>query len=281
MSRMHLGALAVLAASTLGSTAPAFAQQPAVAVPVPVQSNPFPGGGVVATGSLAPQGFSVVLVLGEMQGNGATDSVPAAARKALADMKDFLPYKSYRFLDTQWTLCCGRSPNANRLRGPDEQDYDLELSPSSTGPDGKVAVRFILREPAASSALIESASAAGASEAAEQKRAVERMEARLKTLRESYTEGHPEARRLQAEIAETESALNRERVRAQQLSAAQRGATAARMASETRSNARPIIDTSFTMDIGETVVVGTSRVKGDKALIALLTAVPSSKTTTR
>ena len=28
------------------------------------------------------------------------------------------------------------------------------------------------------------------------------------------------------------------------------------------------------MDLGETVVVGTSRVKGDKALIALLTAVP-------
>ena len=35
------------------------------------------------------------------------------------------------------------------------------------------------------------------------------------------------------------------------------------------------IDTSFTMDVGETVVVGTSRMKGGtKALIALLTAVP-------
>jgi len=28
------------------------------------------------------------------------------------------------------------------------------------------------------------------------------------------------------------------------------------------------------MDVGETVVVGTSRTKGDQALIALLTAVP-------
>ena len=36
---------------------------------------------------------------------------------------------------------------------------------------------------------------------------------------------------------------------------------------------RPVIDTSFRMDDGETVVVGTSKVKGgDKALIALLTA---------
>jgi len=36
------------------------------------------------------------------------------------------------------------------------------------------------------------------------------------------------------------------------------------------------------MDIGETVVVGTSRVKGgEKALIALLTAVPQKTTSTR
>ena len=42
---------------------------------------------------------------------------------------------------------------------------------------------------------------------------------------------------------------------------------------------RSIIDTSFTMDVGETVVVGTSRLAGgDKALIALLTAVPRNAT---
>ena len=34
-----------------------------------------------------------------------------------------------------------------------------------------------------------------------------------------------------------------------------------------------LIDTSFSMRLGETVVVGTSRVRGDKALIVLLTAV--------
>ena len=44
--------------------------------------------------------------------------------------------------------------------------------------------------------------------------------------------------------------------------------------------ARPMIDTSFTMDVGETVVVGTSRIAGgDKALIALLTAVPRNPST--
>jgi hypothetical protein len=38
-----------------------------------------------------------------------------------------------------------------------------------------------------------------------------------------------------------------------------------------------VIDTSFNMDIGETVVVGTSRLQGDKALIVLLTAVGRSQ----
>jgi len=36
---------------------------------------------------------------------------------------------------------------------------------------------------------------------------------------------------------------------------------------------RPIIDSSFTMNAGETVVVGTSKLGGDKALIAIVTAV--------
>ena len=56
----------------------------------------------------------------------------------------------------------------------------------------------------------------------------------------------------------------------------------ARDLSRTRIRASAIIDTSFTMDVGETVVVGTSRVRGgDKALIALLTAVPKGTTLKR
>ena len=42
------------------------------------------------------QPFSVVLLLGDMQGGESLEGVPAAARKALADTKDFLPYKNYR-----------------------------------------------------------------------------------------------------------------------------------------------------------------------------------------
>jgi hypothetical protein len=286
MNRVLSVGLALLVASALDN-ASAFAQQPAVAVPVPVQSKPVLGRGVVVTGSPAPQGFSVVLVLGEMQGNGATDSVPAAARKALADMKDFLPYKSYRFLDTQWTLCCGRSPTVTRLRGPDEQDYDLELSPGVAAPDGKWAVRFALREPVESGAPNESASSSGSADSAKQKRELESqmqtindLQRRLQILREQYSEGHVEAQRLKAQISQLERELEAERARVERSSAAERVA-AGRFIKEMRPHGRAIIDTSFTMEIGETVVVGTSRLKGDKALIALLTAVPSSKTPAR
>ncbi len=41
------------------------------------------------------------------------------------------------------------------------------------------------------------------------------------------------------------------------------------------------MDASFRMDVGETVVVGTSRIQGDEALIAPLTAVPPKGSGTR
>jgi hypothetical protein len=44
-------------------------------------------------------------------------------------------------------------------------------------------------------------------------------------------------------------------------------------------NVASVMDASFRMDVGETVVVGTSRIKwAAKALIALLTAVPQRST---
>jgi len=37
----------------------------------------------------------------------------------------------------------------------------------------------------------------------------------------------------------------------------------------------PIIDTSFTIDVGETIVVGSSKLGGDVALVVLFTALPN------
>ncbi len=218
----------------------------------------------------APQGFSVVLVLGEMQGAGAADNVPSAARKALADMKDFLPYKTYRLLDTQWTLCCGQSAMVTRLRGDEQDYYDLELEPNRTDTSGKWYVRFSLRNsPTGGAALAAAHLETDDNSMAQlvQKRA--EVEAQLRNLKQRYNDTHPEVQKVRAQLAEIERQQAQLRVEA-----TKRRATV-------RPSNRTVIDTSFTMDIGETVVVGTSRLQGDKALIALLTAVASTKPATR
>jgi hypothetical protein len=212
-----------------------------------------------------PQGFSVVLVLGDMAVPASTqDNVPPAARRALADMKDFLPYKSYKLLDAQWSLCCGRTPGSGRLRGADGQEYDLVLSatvgssPGAGNGGGPVSVRFLLTEAGDHSTLgagREKSVAALEEEITTQR---ERVEALVKQQGQSSAE----AQRVRARIDH----LNQEMA---QLRSRRRGYAAD----------RPVMDASFRMDVGETVVVGTSRVKGgDTALIALLTAVPQKKT---
>lgn len=223
----------------------------------------------------APQGFSVVLVLGEMQGTGTAENVPPAARKALVDMKDFLPYKSYRLLDSQWTLCCGRSVNATRLRGLDDQDYDLELDPDASETSGKWNVRFTLREALAGPArgnFVGSTTTITSDRAATLATQRAELEAKLKSLRDrGYNDNHPEVQQLKNQLAalerETSMVRSEENMKRLRLSA---GA----------GRHRTLIDTNFTMDIGETVVVGTSRLQGDKALIALLTAVATTKPAT-
>ena len=119
------------------------------AAPVKKLSNPDP---------MPRRGFNVVLLLGDMQDASGQDTIPNAARKALADMKDFLPYKGYRLLDTQWVLASTSGPAITRLRGVDDQEYELELraSPAFASSDGRgapphtpagLSVRFVLREP--------------------------------------------------------------------------------------------------------------------------------------
>jgi len=218
----------------------------------------------------APQGFSVVLVLGEMQGTGAAENVPPAARKALGDMKDFLPYKSYRLLDAQWTLCCGRSMIATRLRGPEEQDYDLDLDPGPSETSGKWNVRFTLRE--ALPAAAGRATAVPMDRAATLDAQRAELELKLRSLKDRYNDSHPEVQQLKSQIA----AIERQAVEVRKEETVRHYGVATMAARH-----RALIDTSFTMDIGETVVVGTSRLQGEKALIALLTAVASSKPATR
>ena len=149
---------AVLAAVTLAlAAAPAGAQQ-ASADSCAGQEDPSaeaapPKKTLESPDPMPRRGFNVVLLLGDMQGADAQDSIPVAARKALSDMKDFLPYKSYRLLDTQWIIGGTSGPALTRLRGADEQEYELELraspllTPGTAALDPRaISVRFVLRD---------------------------------------------------------------------------------------------------------------------------------------
>ena len=222
-----------------------------------------------------PQGFSVVLVLGDMAAASTADNVPPAARKALADMRDFLPYKSYRLLDVQWTLCCGRAPVVSRLRGPDGRDYDLTLTASVERP--KLSIRFVLDEP---SDLGETESdVAGSLVAAEVRREVQFLEQQLAETRKSaqhrYEVGMGVAPDQDPKVVELRNRLADMNIKLAEARQRKPGGSSPKV------HRRAVMDASFRMDVGETVVVGTSRVKGgDKALIALLTAVPQKPSST-
>ena len=72
-------------------------QQPPQPAPQPARQ---PGSTTIPPRPAELQAFSVVLLEGDVQGAGSMpDDIPPAVRSAVADMKDFLPFKSYRLLD--------------------------------------------------------------------------------------------------------------------------------------------------------------------------------------
>jgi hypothetical protein len=177
----------------------------------------FPATGA-SRSNLAPRvrGFSVVLVQGDMRpGAPIGDQVPVGARKALSDAKNSLSYKTYRLLDTQWTI--GAGTMTGRLRGTDNTTYEFELT-ARTGftlipgepftPEDQVHVStFVLRDSTNATVTDPTSSP--------------RNDSARRALPDSHT----------------------------------------------------LIDRSFNMMVGETVVAGTSGLQGDAALIVLLTAV--------
>jgi hypothetical protein len=235
-----------------------------------------------------PQGFSVVLVLGDIQGASTPDDVPPAARKALVDMRDFLPFKSYKLLDAAWLMCCstgGHGSASQVLRGPDDVEYELRLE-TARFEGSRVAVRFSLRS---NSGL----QAADAVEMAspEAKRSLERRLANLIDQRAlidrqvsdarkkvevgvapatEVTKLELELRRVEREIQEVQEVARVHSANSRAAAANSRAARGSVGKATPSASLSAIIDTNFTMDVGETVVVGTSRIKGgDRALIAL------------
>jgi hypothetical protein len=278
---ISVGAIAVLSLAALAE--PAAQESPRAQ-----RRGMSPSETVAVSDSRKPQGFSVVLVLGDLQGGTTQDNVPPAARKALADMKEFLPYKSYRLLDVQWTLCCGggrgATPVVSRLRGPDGHDYELTLGASlEQYPQSRLNVRFALHDPARAdheaggSELIRELIIERERLDAEYQTARKRAQSRFEVGTGQPPEEEKEVREARMRLANATIKL----AEAKQRNTRERSLTPnhpdriAAKASRAGIDSRAVIDTSFTMDVGETVVVGTSRLAGgDKALIALLTAVP-------
>jgi hypothetical protein len=220
------------------------------------------------------QGFNVVLVLGETQSGGPapTEELPAGARKALADMREFLPYKHYRVLDAQWISCCAGAPSlSGRLRGvvgltgPKgevnvvHRVFDFTLSVTGWSAEN-LPVRFTL-------GLHETAPRAHPVDVAMQEQRLANLQDELRTMATRVSETQ---RRVKVGL-ENAATL---RVAEDKYEQVEREieAVKARLAAGSGAGS-PIIDSSFTMVAGETVVVGTSRLGGDKALIALVTAV--------
>ena len=271
----HVVRVAIAALTLFVAAAPGRAQQASAdSAPKKVPNAPDP---------LPRRGFNVVLLLGDLQGADAQDSIPVAARKALSDMKDFLPYKSYRLLDTQWIIGGTSGPALTRLRGAEEQEYELELraSPVLTPGDPRaISVRFVLRD----------GDVAGTTTKLDQQRTVEQQNQkdvaaalfRAETGREIYQlEQERDDLTLQVNKGRQQVEVgmqNPDEVKrlATRLDSVNRRINDLKRTQDTKeakAGGRPVIDTSFKMDDGETVVVGTSRVKGgSKALIALLTA---------
>jgi hypothetical protein len=211
-----------------------------------------------AVSSSGLQGFSIVLVLGDLQDGGTSDTIPPAARAALGDLRDFLPYRSYRVLDTAWVLASSATRQAvsSRLQGPDEQDYQVTLDRMPVGPS-QLQVQFNMREPdgnAERRAAIADREAALRADLEQLGASFAALQNQLKRAEAGQNRSDIEA--LRQRLAETEIAMA---TRQKQARYSPGGAT--------------LIDTSFTLSLGETVVVGTSRMRGgNKALIVLLTA---------
>jgi hypothetical protein len=258
------------------------ASTPRPATPTPTPAPTAPSDAPFHRGlGPVPQGFSVVLVQGDLQAVSATDDVPPAARKALADMRDFLPYKSYKLLDAAWVLCCSghgypRSLGdvVTQLRGPEDREYELTLSASAMD-SPRVNVRFFLRDVTSPAPGLKPAKEQDEAAIQETKAKIADLEAQRALLRQKYNADHPTVRRTDTELATA-------RRRLESLERKDGASSASAGGPRQRGAGRGVIDTSFSMDVGETVVVGTSRLRGgSRALIALLTAVPPKGMTER
>jgi len=172
-----------------------------IALPLAASDNEAPAAPATtpAATSGANQLFQVILMRGTTTGSTEIVGLPKNAEKAIKDMRDFLPFKSYRLLDS--ALLRVQDVGKSRLSGIPPQQYEVRVACRAM-PNGKLSI----------------------------------WEFKIVAMKLPGTTPLPPGVAPKAE--------------------------------------RAIIDTSFTIDLGETIVVGSSKLGGDQALIVLFTALP-------
>lgn len=149
--------------------------------------------------------FQIILLRASMNGPDELSGLPKNAHKAVADIRDFLPFKSYRILDSGLLRASESSGGSLRMEGVPPQQYDVRLTFRTSGNRLNVS-NFTLD-------------------------------------------------RVRKTPASTPPPL---------------GAGVAPLPPE-----KPPISTSFSVDTGETIVVGSSKLGGGDALVVLFTALPN------
>lgn len=168
----------------------------------PTPAPPAPNGALRGVGG-PTQLFQVVLVRGAINGSEEIVGIPKNAEKAIRDVRDFLPFKSYKVLDTGLLRLDAGGFGKVRLDGIPPQQYDVGVAWRTASSQKKILIWAF----------------------------------------SVYAVRVPGATPLPRGVAPEAE--------------------------------RPIIDTSFNLDVGETIVVGSSKLGGDQALIVLFTALPN------
>ena len=156
--------------------------------------------------------MQVVLLLGGTEGPSSYEQLPNNAQQALSDIQDFLPYTSYRLLDTALIRSAGIADG--RLSGPNGEDYRVQMHFTPLGEDD--SPRLLVR----------------------------RFELNARTTRVTTLDRAGDAYAKAADAVAPPAG-------------------------------RSLISSSFTIEPGETIVVGSSTLRSStEALIVLLTAIP-------
>lgn len=89
--------------------------------------------------------FHIALVIAENEpSTSAPQSLPKGVEKAIADIRDFLPYKSYRIIDS--ALLRANGTGKADLKGPNGERYSARLSFEDSGKGSFLIDQFALSQ---------------------------------------------------------------------------------------------------------------------------------------